>query len=285
MTRWRRWRDEAIVAPLAQVDAEMRSLLASPRGRGIDRKTCVVMLFGTLAIVAIEYGKNLDTWRRVAALLAAAGGPGAWFHDLLDRWSRRPIDRLAWWAATAVVGYVGFPLVALKLVLRERLRDHGLAPGAAFKGWPLYLAMACAMVPVVRIAALDPAFLSRYPFYRVPQGRPIPADFWQWELLYAAQFVALEFFFRGFWVHGLKHRFGTASVLAMTVPYCMIHFGKPLPETLAALVAGVVLGLASLKTRSVWLAPRCTSRWRGPWTSWRCGPPGRCERGFRKTPA
>ncbi len=39
----------------------------------------------------------------------------------------------------------------------------------------------------------------------------------------------------------------------MTIPYCMIHFGKPMPEALGAIGAGVVLGLLSLKTRSIWL--------------------------------
>jgi membrane protease YdiL (CAAX protease family) len=39
----------------------------------------------------------------------------------------------------------------------------------------------------------------------------------------------------------------------MTVPYCMIHFGKPLPETLGAIFAGLFLGTVSLWTRSIWL--------------------------------
>jgi len=37
------------------------------------------------------------------------------------------------------------------------------------------------------------------------------------------------------------------------VPYCMIHFRKPMPETFGTLVAGVVLGFLSLKTRSIWI--------------------------------
>jgi membrane protease YdiL (CAAX protease family) len=41
-------------------------------------------------------------------------------------------------------------------------------------------------------------------------------------------------------------------VLAMVVPYCMIHFGKPWAEALAAIIAGVVLGTLALKTRSIW---------------------------------
>jgi membrane protease YdiL (CAAX protease family) len=37
------------------------------------------------------------------------------------------------------------------------------------------------------------------------------------------------------------------------IPYVMIHFGKPLPETLGAIIAGLVLGHLALKSRSVWL--------------------------------
>ena len=45
---------------------------------------------------------------------------------------------------------------------------------------------------------------------------------------------------------------GSSVLLAMVVPYCMIHFGKPWAEALAAILAGVVLGTLSLKTRSIW---------------------------------
>jgi len=96
-------------------------------------------------------------------------------------------------------------------------------------------------------------FQQAYPFYQTWA----PADGWgkllAWELSYAVQFVALEFFFRGFLVHGLKHRFGTYAIFVMTVPYCMIHFGKPALECAASIIAGVVLGFMSLKARSIWL--------------------------------
>jgi hypothetical protein len=93
-------------------------------------------------------------------------------------------------------------------------------------------------------------------------SRPIPSiarsgePFWLrmivWQLLYALQFVALEFFFRGYLIHGWKRRLGPYAIFAAMVPYCLIHFGKPLPETLGSIVAGVVLGLMSLKTNSIW---------------------------------
>jgi membrane protease YdiL (CAAX protease family) len=75
---------------------------------------------------------------------------------------------------------------------------------------------------------------------------------WCWWGLYALQFVALEFFFRGFLVHGLVPRFGWLAVPVMVVPYNMLHYGKPMPEALAAIVGGFVLGTLAIRTRSIW---------------------------------
>jgi len=54
-------------------------------------------------------------------------------------------------------------------------------------------------------------------------------------------------------LHGTRRHFGIYAIVAMTIPYCMIHYGKPLPETFGAIVAGIVLGFMSLKTRTIWL--------------------------------
>jgi membrane protease YdiL (CAAX protease family) len=43
-----------------------------------------------------------------------------------------------------------------------------------------------------------------------------------------------------------------AAIAVMIVPYCMIHYHKPLPEALGAIVGGVVLGWLALRTRSLW---------------------------------
>ena len=61
---------------------------------------------------------------------------------------------------------------------------------------------------------------------------------WSWEVLYALQFLSLEFFFRGFLLQGLRRALGANAIFVMIVPYCMIHYGKPMAETLGAIVAG-----------------------------------------------
>ena len=67
------------------------------------------------------------------------------------------------------------------------------------------------------------------------------------------QFFGLEFFFRGFLLHSLKPSLGPYAIFVMTVPYCMIHFGKPMPETFAAIFAGVFLGWLSFKNGNIWM--------------------------------
>ena len=143
-------------------------------------------------------------------------------------------------------------VLVIKVVFRERVRDYGVKLTGWMAGWKIYLVFVAVMVPLVLVMSGREHFQKTYPFYRWT-----PAEGWDrllmWEWAYALQFLALEFFFRGFVVHGTKHRFGVYSTFVMTVPYCMIHFGKPLPECLASIIAGVFLGFMSLKTRSVWL--------------------------------
>ncbi len=163
------------------------------------------------------------------------------------------ISRLANWVMILSAFYFIVPVLVIKILLKEDLRNYGLLWKGAFKSYWLYLAMLGIMIPLVAYFSTTPSFQARYPFYGLTPGEKLFPYFWIWEGLYLLQFFALEFFFRGFMVHGLKHRFGIYSVLVMTIPYCMIHFGKPLPETLAAIIAGLALGALSLKSRSILL--------------------------------
>jgi len=159
-----------------------------------------------------------------------------------------PLARKVVWALGTVVFYLVVPGLVVRLVLRERLADHGLALRACGRHLPVYLALFVPVGVLVLVVAGQPDFLETYPLYRDPIGWP---DLVLWELVYGAQFLALEFFFRGFLLHGTRPALGDAAIWVMVVPYVMIHFGKPLYETLGAIVAGLVLGHLSLRTRSV----------------------------------
>ena len=98
------------------------------------------------------------------------------------------------------------------------------------------------------IASQTAGFYKIYPFYKLANRSAF--DFWAWQAIYAVQFLSLEFFFRGFILKAIAPRLGSAAIFVMVVPYCMIHFGKPMPETLGAIIAGTVLGSALAMTAS-----------------------------------
>ena len=248
----RAWFRVTFVEPLLDVDATARQNLSESRWI-VDRKTLWIMVTVPAALALQRYcGDPLSVAPLVERLPISDGVRQNMLDWLMETEASR-FGNLAWWVGSTVVAYLLTPFFVVKVVFHESLRDFGLRFQRSTTGWPIYAVMAIFMIPVVSAAAMTDAFMRKYPFYRLSAGEPIPAEFWRWELIYAVQFIGLEFFFRGFMVHGLKHRFGSASVLVMTIPYCMIHFGKPMAETYAAIVAGLVLGVMSLKTGTIWM--------------------------------
>lgn len=177
-------------------------------------------------------------------------------HQLADSYADIIKDRLfdlSIWVGNIVVFYGIIPLLIIKFVFKDKFSNYGLGIKGAIKDYKIYLLLIGIMIPIVFAVSFTESFQHKYPFYKIQEGEGFYPRFLCWELLYLLQFFAIEFFFRGFMLHGNKKRFGFYSILVMTIPYCMIHFGKPLPETLAAIIAGVVLGVLSLKSNSIWL--------------------------------
>ncbi len=172
-------------------------------------------------------------------------GPLRWLTS--ERWGE--LYGLSWWVFTRWIGYVVIP-VLIVWIWRKRLRDFGLSfKGFLSHAWIYALFFGIVLIAVVLVSNTS-EFANYYPFYR--QANRSWRDFWTWELLYASQFLALEFFFRGFLIFSGRRSMGAGVIVAMVVPYCMIHYGKPWAEAMAAILAGVVLGTLSLKTRSIW---------------------------------
>ena len=233
---------------LHRIDEDAAAFVASAEGRSLDRRLVWLLITAAVCLVFREYLGDRDMIRDWVQLGRSAG--------LLDGTGRirvSQIDQYTYWAIIRIIGYFVIPAVVIRLVLRGRLRDYGGRLRGAFSSFGVYGAvLGIALLLVLLVSGTD-SFMAKYPFYDPPEGKPFWPDLYRWELLYALQFVATEFFYRGFLVHGMKHRFGTYSVLIAMIPYVMVHFGKPLPETLAAVVAGIVLGLMSLKTGAMWM--------------------------------
>jgi membrane protease YdiL (CAAX protease family) len=147
-----------------------------------------------------------------------------------------------WWVFARVLGYVIVPLVVWKACFRQdSLLDLGLRGRGFLKHLWIYGVFLAIIIPVMLIVARQPDFGTYYPFYKLSSRSWF--DFMAWEAIYFVQFFALEFFFRST---------GAAAIFIMCLPYCMIHYGKPYLEAHGAIIAGVVLGSLSMKTKSVY---------------------------------
>lgn len=238
-----------IFAGTFRVESEQLEL--HPPSKQFDFKILVILVWTALGLSIIRYwGDPLF----FAAVLENCGMKS--FANDLHSWAisgNSQLHQLTWWVGTMITVYLFVPLLLVKFLFKESFGEYGMKWKGAFHNWQLYVVMLAVMLPLVIYFSSTKSFQLRYPFYSPAKNEKLFPDFWMWEVLYFFQFVALEFFFRGFITLGLRKRFGYYSIFIMMIPYCMIHFGKPMPETIGAIFAGLILGTLSMKSRSIFL--------------------------------
>lgn len=123
--------------------------------------------------------------------------------------------------------------------------------------WKPYWMMLLFMVPLIAIASTQSDFLHTYP--KLKHILPLPVDaspgWWYkllYELAYGSDFFSIELFFRGFLVIGFAKWVGKDAIIPMACFYCSIHFGKPLGECISSYFGGLLLGIVSYHTRSIY---------------------------------
>lgn len=209
----------------------------------------VFVAAGGLALL-YYYGLRRKT-KVVGQMLSDAGFDGAAWNDLFTG-SEGEYRRMAYWIGFVGVTHVVIPLLYARFVKPQAsLADLGLKLKGAFSYWWVYVAMYLAILPALLIVSQTRSFSTFYPMYEHAHRNVY--ELLRWEAIYLPQFFFVEFLFRGFLLFSFRKRFGVYAVLLHLIPYCMIHFGKPLPETFGAILAGLVLGTVALLTRSIWM--------------------------------
>ena len=119
-----------------------------------------------------------------------------------------------------------------------------------------YFTIITFLAPIIFAASFTPDFQSAYPRFKfglpqtgIVEQRMLIAGF---EFCYGVDFVFVELFFRGFMVMAFARYLGSASVLPMVVVYVLIHFQKPIGEALSSILGGLVLGVISYRTKSIY---------------------------------
>jgi membrane protease YdiL (CAAX protease family) len=217
---------------------------ARVEGAGDGRAIAVVMV-ASLSLLLLHF---VVLSRSIQASLGVAIVRGLFDLTGVDLMPYEPLVEGAVWSTGCGFFYVLLPATVIRVFWREPLSAYGFTVHGYFEHIWWYVALFLPVGLLVLLVSLQPAFQERYPFYDEVRGIP---DFIVWEFFYGIQFLYLEFFFRGFLIHGLKQRLGIYSVFLMITPYMMIHFGKPVLEATGAIVAGTILGFLSLRTGSI----------------------------------
>ncbi len=123
------------------------------------------------------------------------------------------------------------------------------------KGIRPYLIMLLIMVPLIALASTQKDFLQMYPKAKIIAQLDLPSKRWHYfiyELCYGFDFISIEFFFRGFLILSLAKICGPHCIIPVACFYCTIHFGKPMGEAISSFWGGLLLGIISFNTRSIW---------------------------------
>jgi len=219
-------------------------------GGGIKKPFLIAGITGALMLCLRQYYGNSADWIR----FFEKGNPGDW-RDEMFHWlyidSENGLHSLLFWAGGCVLFYLLLPMLVSVFVLKTKLSESGIVFRIPRKHWKIYGLLILIVMPFVVMASFSDHFQAKYPFYRVSLDDLDLQLFIVWEIAYFLQFLGIEYFFRGFLLFEAEKHIGRQAVLFSMLPYCMIHFGKPLPETIGAIVAGVVLGTMALKSRSI----------------------------------
>ena len=221
-------------------DEQARDVIANSGVKKFDYRPLIVLCAAAVSLTLIEYYGGRSTYSKF--IHAVRGG---FFHHRYYE-----LSTFAYWTGARVIGYVVLPWLVVLFMPGERIRDYGMSFKGLWKHLWIYVLLFLVVLPSLVMVSFAPAFQNTYPFYKLAARSW--TDFLVWEALYAFQFFALEVFFRGFMIHPLKKSLGAHAIFVMAVPYCMIHYHKPLPEVLGAVAAGTVLGTLSLRTGSIW---------------------------------
>jgi len=135
---------------------------------------------------------------------------------------------------------------------------YGLFPQQK-QDYRLYAQMFLVMIPLVIGASFTEDFLQQYPRY-LPEYSDAEEYLgwkdWQtvllFEFCYGIDFVFIELFFRGFIIFALLRYIGSSVIFGMATVYVFIHFEKPVGETIGSFFGGLILGILSHKTDSIW---------------------------------
>ncbi len=181
----------------------------------------------------------------ITFLSIAFGSPSFYYENFGND---KFLSRVYWFLADGLIMFL-LPVILIKFVLKEDLKDYGFTLGDKKFGMITSILFLVVMLAVVWIVSGTKEFSTAYPQggKRVSESA---GNFIMYELCILVYMLGWEFFWRGFMLFGLKPKFGYYSVFIQMIPFFILHKGKPELELFASIFAGIILGLQALRSNS-----------------------------------
>lgn len=210
-----------------------------PDGSSFSRRSAIILIVSTVLICLYLYGGLAGAFERFFPELASSNRPFVSIYPSLYNYVFGLI----------VLGLI--PMLIVKVGFKESLRDYGLQLG----NWRFGLAVLpfgiLIFVMMSWFSAADPLFQAEYPLSSGAGDSPLHIVLHEGG--YLLYYIGFEFLFRGFMLFGLRKEMGDwNAILIQTLASTVIHIGKPFPETMSAIVGGIVFGVFVLRCRSIY---------------------------------
>ncbi len=248
---WQALHPRNITDALASIDQEAATQRKHVNPKLETRRVWIVLMLACVCLLMTHYLKHSSVLYELIRILEG------WFsienHQWLRDFRAHPYRQLLgyiWWGAWHLLCFLIIPMVCIKYILKQNLSQYGWQWGSVHKHWLAYVLLMTPILLFAFLASFRDDFSSHYPFYKMADRSWF--DLIAWELIYISQFIAVEFFFRGFIVNGLRIPFGSLSIAVMCLPYLMLHFPKLWLESTGAIAFGLLLGILALRSKSIW---------------------------------
>ena len=192
------------------------------------------------------------SWLMLFALLAQLAywhlaNPGPTLLGGAERSFETAIKGVAW----SFICLAAVPIGVYLIFLKGSWLELGFCLGDWRWGSGAVLVLSLLFLPFLWLGSADASLQAAYPWAGSEVGRSL-SSLLAWTAIYALFYLSFEVFYRGFLLKGFASFMGVAGSFWLQV-LCsvLIHVGKPLPETLAAIPAGILFGWLTLRTRSL----------------------------------
>ena len=157
-----------------------------------------------------------------------------------------PIHSVSSWAVKLGFFYIAIPILLLYL-FKKNPREYGLTLKNYRKSLRYFSLILILSLPIMIYGSRLEEFQRYYPLFYSNSL----FSFLKNEFFIGIVMLATEFFFRGFMMFELRKKIGWYAIIVQTIPYGILHIGKPPLEVYYSFAAGIVLGYMDYKTESI----------------------------------